>query len=245
VIEPFWDVLRRFSTSEKSPPEPVEEPSHQKNSEDSFLAALPVVRKIVRRRFVSLRQAEALDLEQGIILRLLNWREKYREKSERMSESDWKAFAARAAYNETHRHFSKNAASNAMYLPLDIADEIESPLPFLGDSDVEFKSLAYFVWQETCQLSLRQKRALLLHSRKLIVYFLTGGITDEELAQSLEISETEWLDIKTKLPLSNASIAQFVVNENKDDRRSLESVINSIKKARHEARGKLRLLTNK
>ena len=241
MIEAFWDVVRQFSNNENKPSDSIEEPSHKKNSEDSFLAALPVVRKIVRRRFVSLRQAETSDLEQGIILRLLNWREKYPEKSEKMSTGDWESFAARTAYNETNRHFSKNAAG-ASHFPLDVADEIESPQSVAGDSDAEFQSLAYFVWQETCKLSLRQRRALLLHSRKLIVYFLTGGITDEDLARSLEISEEDWLEIKIKLPLPDASIARFVRG---DERRNLESIIKSIKKARHEARGKLRLLTNK
>ncbi len=241
MIEAFWDVVRQFSNNENKPSDSIEEPSHKKNSEDSFLAALPVVRKIVRRRFVSLRQAETSDLEQGIILRLLNWREKYPEKSEKMSTGDWESFAARTAYNETNRHFSKNVAG-ASHFPLDVADEIESPQSVAGDSDAEFQSLAYFVWQETCQLSLRQRRALLLHSRKLIVYFLTGGITDEDLARSLEISEDEWLEIKIKLPLPDASIARFVRG---DERRNLESIIKSIKKARYEARGKLRKLTNK
>ncbi len=241
MIEAFWDVVRQFSNNENKPSDSIEEPSHKKNSEDSFLAALPVVRKIVRRRFVSLSQAETSDLEQGIILRLLNWREKYPEKSEKMSTGDWESFAARTAYNETNRHFSKNVAG-ASHFPLDVADEIESPQSVAGDSDAEFQSLAYFVWQETCQLSLRQRRALLLHSRKLIVYFLTGGITDEDLARSLEISEDEWLEIKIKLPLPDASIARFVRG---DERRNLESIIKSIKKARYEARGKLRKLTNK
>ena len=124
-----------------------------------------------------------------------------------------------------------------------IRDRIESPQSVAGDSDAEFQSLAYFVWQETCQLSLRQRRALLLHSRKLIVYFQKGGVREEELAQSLEMEIGEWLEVVVKLPLQDAQIARFVGAT--DEPRKLESVINSIKKARHEARAKLRLLTNK
>lgn len=245
MIERFWDVLGRFSTSENRPPDSTEEPSHQKNSENAFLAALPVVRKIVRRRFVSLRQAEALDLEQGIILRLLNWREKYPEKSEEMSEGDWEAFAARAAYNETNRHFSKSAKADAADLPLDAASEIESSLFLAGDSKAEFRSLASFVWQETCQLSLRQRRALLLRSRKFVVYLLTAGITDEELAQSLELATDEWLEVKSRLPLSDAESARFTGGSSSDESRKSEFAIKSIKKARHEARASLRKSTNK
>jgi hypothetical protein len=245
MIEPFWDALRRLSTSEEnSPPDTVEEPSHRKNSEDSFLAALPVVRKIVRRRVVALGQAEASDLEQGIILRLLNWREKNHEKSAEMSEGDWESFAARAAYNETNRHFSKSAKADAANLPLEAASEIESPQSLVGDSKTEFRSLVRFVWQETCRLSLRRRRSLLLRSRKLVVYFLTGGITDEELAQSLELATDEWLEIKIKLPLPDAETARFI-GESSGENRNLESAIKSTKKARHEARARLRKLTNK
>jgi len=86
-------------------------------------------------------------------------------------------------------------------------------------------------------------RVFLLHSQLLTVYFLKGGIKDGELAQSLELSESEWLEVKIKIPLSDAQIARFIGAD--DERRNLESVVKSIKKARHEARGKLRKLTNK
>jgi DNA-directed RNA polymerase specialized sigma24 family protein len=242
MIEPFWDVLRRLSNNEKDAPDSVKPSSHEKNSEDSFLAALPVVRKIVRRRLLSLRPAEAADLEQGIVLRLLKWREKYPEISEDMSPGDWESFAARTAYNETNRHFSKNANAPA-HLPLAAAAEVESHERLAGESDIEFQSLALFVWQEICRLTLRQRRALLLHDRQLIVYLLKGGISDAQLAHSIEVSVEEWLEVKIKIPLSDASIARF--NGATGERLNLESAIKSIKKARHEARGKLRKLTNK
>ncbi len=242
MIEPFWDVLRRLSNSGNSPPDSVEPSSHEKKSEDSFLAALPVVRKIVRRRLVSFQPVEALDLEQGIVLRLLKWREKYPDLSEDMSPADWESFAARTAYNETNRHFSKNGDAKR-HLPLDAASDVESSERLAGDSDAELQSLASFVWQETCQLSLRQRRALLFKSRRLVVYFLQGGISDAEMARSLEISENEWLELKIKIPLSDAAIAGSKDATGK--RPNLELAIKSIKKARHEARGKLRKLTNK
>lgn len=238
MIESFIDVFRRLTGDEDSQPD-FEDSSHKKNSEDSFLAALPVVRKIVRRRFVSLRQAEASDLEQGIVLRLLKWREKYPDISEGMSPGEWESFAARAAYNETNRHLSKNGKAGA-YLPLDAASEVESPARIVGESDAELQSLASFVWQGICRMTLRQRRALLLQNRKLVLNFLKGGIRDEELARSLEISENEWLEVKIKIPLKDAAIACFGGEQS-----NLEPAIKSIKKARHEARGKLRKLTNK
>lgn len=242
MIEPLWDVLRRLSNSGTDTPDSVELPSHEKKSEDSFLAALPVVRKIVRRRFVSLRPVDAADLEQGIVLRLLKWREKYPDLSEDMSSADWESFAARTAYNETNRHFSKNGKAGT-HLPLSAAVDIESPEQLIGDSDAEFQSLASFVWQGICEMTLRQRRALLLKNRKLVLDFLKGGIRDEDFARILEISENEWLEVKIKIPLPDAAIAGL--NSTSGEQTNLESAINSIKKARHEARGKLRKLTNK
>ena len=51
--------------------------------QDTFLAALPVVQLIVRRRRSALPAADLPDLSQGIALRLWKWRERYREKSRR------------------------------------------------------------------------------------------------------------------------------------------------------------------
>lgn len=245
MIEQFLEARRGSSGEDDQSPD-YQKPSPQINSENSFLAALHVVRKIVRRRFsVSEQPEDASDLEQGIVLRLLNWKEKYRERSEKMSEGDWESFAARTAYNETNRHFSKKALS-ATEMPLDAAREIASSQPIAGDSRAELQSLAAFVWQEICRESLRQRRALLLQSRRLIVYLLTGGVRDEELARSLELTLDEWLEIKIRLPLSDASIARIVGGGDTDDnQRDIESAIKSIKKARHKARGKLRNLTNR
>src|SRR4051812_1302403 len=76
--------------------------------DDSLLSALPVVQGIVRRKFARSWTSDGIDLVQGIFLRLLRWRNKYREKSDEMSDEEWKSFAARTAFNEINRYFSKN-----------------------------------------------------------------------------------------------------------------------------------------
>ena len=239
MIESFLDVFRRLTNNGNSPPD-LEDSSHQKKSEDSFLAAVPIVQKIVRRRLVSFRQADASDLEQGIVLRLLKWREKYHEKGEQMSPQEWNCFAARAANNEVNRYFSSGIFAE---IPLETVSEIAGDKSVEGETKIETESLARFVWQDICKMSLRQRRALLLQSQQLIVYFLQGGINDEELAKVLEFAESEWLEVKIKLPLSDVQIARFA--DSAETPRSLESIAKSIKKARHEARARLRKLTNK
>ncbi len=238
MIESIIDELRRSQNDENNPPDLIEKRFCQENSENAFLAALPVVQKIVRRRLVFSGHRDASDLEQGIILRLWDWREKYGEKSEQMSPDEWSAFAARAAHNEINRYFSGGMPAS---VPLDAASLLASEQSVAGESKIEVYLLVNFVWQRICCLSLRQRRALLLHSRKLVVYFLQSGICDTELTQVLEFTEIEWLEIKNRLPLPDASIARLIQKQDKN--RSLESITESIKKARYEARAKLKKLT--
>ena len=242
MIESFMDVWRRFSSNEDRPPD-FHESSFQKNSEESFLAALPVVRKIVRRRSLSFRPAaDALDLEQGIIVRLLDWREKHREKSEKMSSDEWKSFAARAAYNEINRLFTEGIEVET--LPLEEFQEAADQKQVEGYTGAEVYSLVHQFWQEICSLSLRQRRALLFHSQELVIHLLESGIGDEELARVLEVTEDEWSRILDELPLSDFQIADLTHDELNGDQ-NIESLAKSIKKARYEARRRLQKLTKK
>lgn len=242
MIESFLDVWRRLSRDESLEPD-FHEPSFQQTSEELFLSALPVVRKIVRRRSVSFQPAtEASDLEQGIILRLLDWREKHREKSEKMSEGEWKSFAARAAYNEINRLFTEGITVET--IPLEEVHEAANQNFVEGCAGAEVFSLVHRFWQEICSLSLRQRRALLFHSQELIINLLESGISDAELARVLELTEDEWSDIKDRLPFSDKQIADITHGESNSDKNIVSST-KSIKKARYEARGRLQKLTNK
>lgn len=220
----------------------TEDLSHEIDSSDDYLlAAIPVVQKIVRRKTVfSLWQSEASDLVQAVALRLLNWRKRNLEKSEEMSKDEWQSFAAKTAYNEINRQFSDNSKINVVQLD----STQECPKDFVeGQSEVEVFSLTLEVWQKICNMSLRQRQALLFGSQELVIYLLKIGITDEELAEILNLTIVEWADVKNRLPLKNLQIAQIlkeIGNEN-----SIEAIAKSMKKARHEARLKVRRVTEK
>lgn len=194
--------------------------------EDPFLATLPVVHRIVSRRRSWLDVASRSDLFQEVALRLWRWRRKHDEKSGRMSDDEWRAFAARTAYNEVSRSFSRERAPIANVDPDDVP-AIETAT-IEGQTEIEVFSLVRSVWQGICTLSLRQRRALLLHSQELIIYFLQTGITEEQLAETLDFREKDWNDICDRLPLTDAEIAERT-----------EGTAGSIKKARYEARVKL------
>lgn len=210
------------------------------SAENSFLAALPIIRRIVGRRRSSLDQTNQSDVVQKVALRLWRWRTKYQEKSEKMSGEEWNSFAARAAYNEVNRHFSEEM--NAPNVPLETVSEIEAA-SVEGQTEIEVFSLIHQVWLAICQLSLRQRRSLLLHSQELIIYFLQSGISENELAQMLEFSQSHWYEIRNRLPLTDAEIAKDTECYGPLIRSS--ATAGSIKKARYDARVKLEKLKRK
>ena len=112
-----------------------------------------------------------------------------------------------------------------------------------GQSEAEVCSLAMNVWQKMCSLSLRQRQALLFGSQELIIYLLQCGITDEKLAASLNLTMEEWAVIKDKLPFKDIQIAELL--RESGNQNSIESIAKSMKKARHEARAKVRRTTEK
>lgn len=195
-------------------------------SEDSFLAAIPTVQRIVSRRRSRMYETSASDLLQEVALRLWRWATNHQEKSEGMSDDEWKAFAARTAYNEVSRSFSRERTPIANIDPDDVSALETAPIE--GQTEIEVFSLIRLVWQGICQLSLRQRRALLLHSQELIIYFLQTGITEKQLAETLDFSEKDWNDVCDRLPMTDAEIAERT-----------EGTAGSIKKARYEARVKL------
>lgn len=240
MIGSLFEDLQSIPSNEDKDSQTGENLSYEADSDDTLLTALPVVQKIVRRKTVFSWQSEASDLVQGVLLRLLNWRNKHQVKSEKMSPGEWQSFAAKTAYNEINRHYSDNSKINV--IPLDSV-EADAEGTVEGQSETEVLSLISEVWQETCNLSLRQRRALLFGSQELVVYFLKIGITDEELAERLSLTVDEWMGVKGRLPLLDIQIAKII--KEKGNKKSVEAIDNSIKKALHEARLKIRRVTDR
>lgn len=235
MIGSLFDDLQPIPEKEDQDSVAAEDLSFDADSDDSLLAAIPVVQKIVRRKTFSSWQSEASDLVQGIVLRLLNWRNKYQAQSAEMTMDEWQSFAAKTAYNEINRHYKHQSLTN---VPLDSVQEAVAEGSLEGESEAEVRSLAAQVWQKICSLSLRQRQALLFGSQELVVYFLTIGITDEELAEKLNLTAEEWADAKNRLPLKDIQIAELLKQTGNEN--SIEAIAKSMKKARHEARAKVR-----
>lgn len=236
---------------DESPPLADDEPNESNSArvsrgetkdDDAWLDALAEVKRIVRRKSFSSWQQDAADLVQGIALRLFKWRRKNEDKSSDMSPEEWQKFAARTALNEINRRHASQ--KSALEVPFDEASDYAARAASLeGDSIAEEASLARGAWQEICSLTLRQRRALLFHSQKLYVYLLASGVSNKEIASCLEISLENWLKTQKRMPLSDSEIAELI--NVKGTGSKFGSTAKSVKKARTEARGKLRRITDK
>lgn len=239
MTESFFEELPNLTDDER---EGASSPGNLPPAADPdkpLLDSLTVAEKIIGRKFST--SWFAADLLQGIALRLLNWRKKNKVKSQDMSPQEWKSFAARTAFNEIKRHHKKQ--KSLAEVPLDESSDytrIESPE---GQSKAEESSLTLAGWQEICTMSLRQRRSLLFHSQKLVVYLTRNGISQEEIAASVEISLGCWMEVQKRITLSDADIAELIQTE--DRRNGIELSSGSIKKARVEARRKIRRVTDK
>ena len=240
MIGSIFKELPPLSETETEESSISEDLSYVTDSDDSLVASLPLVQKIVQRRIVMSWASEAADLVQGIALRLLKWRNKYQDKSKQMSPDEWQDFAARTAYNEINRHYKNNSLIN---VPLEAVQETALTFFLEGQSEAEVCSLSLEVWQKICSLTLRQRQALLLGSDDLVLYLLQCGITDKELAENLNLTMEEWAVVKDRLPLKSVQIAQLL--RKSGNRNSYESSVRSTIKARHEARLKVRRVREK
>jgi DNA-directed RNA polymerase specialized sigma24 family protein len=243
MVESIFDD---FPSSDDDGNEGRKSNGEETNADEPLLSALPVVQGIVRGKFAHSWRSDGIDLVQGIFLRLLKWRNKYREKSEKMSDEDWKSFAARTAFNEINRYFSKNRTFTEV--PHEPSSEFLARELIKGNSGAEVCSIARQIWRKICELTLRQRRALIFGNREMVYYFLQCGITDENLAEVLNLPLEEWLQIKEKLPLDEKRIAALIQRQKATESGSGKKTKNSVplvKKARYEAREKLRRLQNK
>ena len=242
MIERFFDELRRSvlaADKATEPPEPDEKLHPQPKADESLLAAVPTIRKIVWRKLFSAKQSDAPDLVQKVILQLLTWRENNPNKIEEMSAEEWQSFASKTAYHAVNRRLSSN---EQLMAPLDEAGEIPGDNLIIGNTATEVASLLRVFWQGICQLSLRQRRALLLNSETLLVILRFNGIGNRELSEVLDLDESNLSEIIVRLPLSDAQIARLILARNNAKNKNIDSLSKSIKKARHEARARLQKL---
>lgn len=244
MIEWFFDELRRGAAAADKATEPPETNkklhSQTRTDDEPFLAAVPTIRKIVWGKLFSARADDAPDVVQRIVLQLLTWRENNPNKIEEMTADEWQSFASKAAHHAVNRRLS---SKENLTEPLDEAIGISGDDAIVGNTAAEVASLLFVFWQGICHLSLRQRRALLLGSESLLVLLRLNGISNRELAENLELNESELAEIIARLPLKNAQIAHLIIaREGSAKNRNVNSITKSVKKARHEARAKLQKL---
>lgn len=209
---------------------------HEPSTERLLTSSLRVAFAVASGRRSALGESNIADLTQNVALKLWRWLGSNREKSEFMTQSDWASFTARSAHNEINRHFRSRSRSTEVSLE-------EARLVASGhtqdETEIEVLSLIHKVWQGICTLSLKQCRALILHSPELVLYLLQAGIDGGEIAGVLEIGRVEWDQICERLPLSDFEIAKLMGDI---DSKNLKASAKAVKKARFDARKKLERL---
>ncbi|MBX3295472.1 MAG: hypothetical protein KF762_07155 [Acidobacteria bacterium] len=206
-------------------------------SEGLIRDSINLIKRVAFGRRAVVHKDDIPDIAQEAALRLWKWREKFGDKSEEMTREDWDSFTARTAHNEINRYSSKRIKKNEV--ALDTAQTVLTRSTE-GDADIEVVSLVRDVWQGICSLSLHQRRALLLHSIDLLVYFMQCGIKEHAIRESIDITKEEWERIVLRLPLSDREIAQMANSNGKASDSKLAA--QAVKKARFDARKKLKRL---
>lgn len=205
-----------------------------RHCEGSLVSTIDLIWRVVCGRRYAVPEADIPDIAQEAALRLWKWRERFQERANGMTMTEWDSFTAKTAHNEINRYFSDRLRGNEV--PLDDAALLRKGTPE-GDADSEMFSLVRNVWKEICNLTLYQRRALLLGAPDLVVYLMQFGVNEQAVVASLEISEEDWPDIFGRLPLPDREIAAIARSSRMISDPAAAAL--AIGKARFDARKKL------
>lgn len=228
-------ILSKLQTSPGDPP--TSGVRSAPLSEGFITESLNLIRKVIAGRR-SIAKDDIPDIVQDVALRLWKWRSKFEVKSSQMADVDWKSFTARTAHNEVNRNLSNRNKQIDVSL-----DEFDARDDSVGSSSAETVLLVQTVWQGICKLSLYQRQALLFSSLELVLYLLQFGVDEDALLRELDLSRTTWESIAARMPLTDAEIAEIANHSLRRKRK--ETTANAVKKARFDARKRLKELMNK
>lgn len=227
-----------ISQLQASPGDPPTTVVRRTSISEGFVAeSLNLIRKVIAGRR-SIARDDVSDIAQDVALRLWKWRTKFEDKSSHMADVDWKSFTARTAHNEVNRNLSNRNRQIEVSL-----DDFDARDDTVGASSAETFLLVETVWQGICKLSRYQRQALLFSSVDLVLYLLQFGVDEDALLRELELSRTAWESIAARMPLADAEIAE-IANLGSERKRT-KTTANAVKKARFDARKRLKELMNK
>lgn len=225
-------IISQLQTSPGDPP--TVEVRNSPISEGFITESLNLIRKVITGRR-SVARDDVPDIAQDVALRLWKWRSKFEVKSSEMADVEWKSFTARTAHNEVNRNLSNRNKQ------IDVSiDEFDARDGSVVAPSAEAVLLVRTVWQGICKLSVYQKQALLFSSVELVLYLLQFGVDEDALIMELNLPRTSWESIAERMPLTDAEIAEIATPCL--GRKRKETTANAVKKARFDARKRLKEL---
>jgi DNA-directed RNA polymerase specialized sigma24 family protein len=179
--------------------------------EKYFLNTFPLINQIILKKLGFIPSRFVDDLIQQIKFKLWRWKQNHLPEKE-LSSVEWEKIANVAAHNEVKDYRRRKENKNVLFSEL-AEDEQGFPLYFdqhtsiEGETKYESMTLLILIWRKYQKLSLRQKYAFLFHKYEFVTFLLKFGCcTPAEIAETLTISENEFLILLEKIPLTDVEI---------------------------------------
>lgn len=184
--------------------------------EKYFLNTFPLINQIILKKvgFVPSRLVD--DLVQQVRFKLWRWKQTQQKE---ITFDEWQRLANVAANNEVIDYQRKKENQNILFSEL-AEDQQSFPLRFHqqvsveGETNYESLTLLLLLWRKFQQLSLRQKYAFLLNKYEFVNFLLKFGCcTPKEVADSLALSENEFIELLKQIPLNDAAILNLLAEK--------------------------------
>ncbi len=187
--------------------------------EEYFLNTFPLINQIILSKSGVVPSRFINDLIQQVRYKLWRWKQNQTENQDLLFE-EWQKLANVAAHHEITDYTRRRENQAVLFSELaemeaDFENQPFQPPSLEGDSRYESISLLLSLWQICQQLSIRQKYAFLLfHKNRFLELLLEFGCcSPPEIAQSLALSEAEFLLLLEQIPLKDDDIQRLLTNK--------------------------------
>lgn len=185
--------------------------------EKYFLNTFPLIKQIILSKSGIIPSRFIDDLIQQVRFKLWKWKEKNNHNQD-LSFNDWQKLANVVTKNEITDYCRRKENRNVLFSEIaedeNFGSDFRDPYSLEGNSHYELTTFLLLLWQKFQQLSLRQKHAFIFKKDDFLELLLKFGCcSPKDIANSLALSETEFVVLLGKLPLSDTDIQNLLTNK--------------------------------